>query len=161
MSRTLIDRSSITGRRPSKTSMCKHCDGCLTARRSKLNGRGYLGQHLPPTSAVRQRLSKFGLQRDHGDRYFRERAKDNLRLADFLPKMHCPLGFCAYVKWRPATLRESSNAKTKTIGSDLDRRDYRGVYNLLPTKELHRRVLGDTAFCQFFPSVFLRQRLHA
>jgi hypothetical protein len=38
MSRTLIDRNSDTGKRSSQTSMCEHCDECLTAGRSKLNG---------------------------------------------------------------------------------------------------------------------------
>ena len=39
MSRMLIDRNSATDRRSSQTSMCRHCDGCLTARSSKLNGQ--------------------------------------------------------------------------------------------------------------------------
>src|SRR5450755_1091162 len=38
MSRTLIDRNSDTGKRSSPTSICEHCDECLTAGRSKLNG---------------------------------------------------------------------------------------------------------------------------
>jgi hypothetical protein len=32
--------------------MSKHCDGCLTARRSKLNGRFSLGSRSPGASQV-------------------------------------------------------------------------------------------------------------
>jgi len=36
--RATIDGNNATGGESSQTGMCEQCDGCLTARRSKLNG---------------------------------------------------------------------------------------------------------------------------
>jgi hypothetical protein len=36
--RTTVDGNSATSREYSQSGRCEHCDGCLTARRGKLNG---------------------------------------------------------------------------------------------------------------------------
>src|SRR5271155_2051679 len=57
-----IDRNSATGSQSSEIGMCEHCDGCLTAQRSKLNG-------VAPRLAFASRRLVWQLRSPRGTKY--------------------------------------------------------------------------------------------